>query len=70
MCKRHFGERLYEIYSDKNSSYSQESQNCYKCTDYGKCYDCIPFNPCFDTWGLPRGYTKMSSEEIRKYRYG
>lgn len=71
MCKKHFGKRLSEI-SDKNSSYSQDSQDssCYKCTDYGRCYDCEPFNPVFDTWGLPRGYTKMSNEEIRKYIYG
>jgi hypothetical protein len=61
MCKKHFEKSLYEINSDKNSSYSQESQesSCYNCTDYGRCYNCEPFNPIFDTWGLPRGYTKM-----------
>ena len=54
-----------------NSSCSEDSQDssCYNCTNYGRCYDCELFNPVFDTWGLPRGYTKMSSQEIRRYRY-
>jgi hypothetical protein len=45
---------------NSESSYSQNSEdNCYKCNDYGICFDCQPFNPVFDTWGLPRGYTRM-----------
>lgn len=53
---------------NNSDTFSQDSQDyCYKCNDYGRCYDCQPFNPVFDTWGLPRGFTKMSREELKKY---